>query len=118
MQACDAPALNESGIRFVAVTAAALGEGEASFESSEYIRAPWLICRKLFRQIDRLALLLVALRTGSNMAARMAMMAMTTSNSIKVNPPAAFCPFMPAWTMLKAARHAAQRSRRRQWSAS
>ena len=61
-------------------------EGEASSESSEYMRTPRLICRKLFRQVTRFALLLTVLRAGNNKAARMAMMAMMTNSSIRVNP--------------------------------
>jgi hypothetical protein len=61
------------------VTAAAEpGEGEASYESSEYIRTPRLICRRLSRQVVRRALLLAAPIAGNSNAATMAMMAMTT----------------------------------------
>ena len=63
-------------------------EGEVSFASSEYMRIPVLIWRRLFKQVIRLALSLAALKTGSSNAARIAMMAMTTSNSIKVKPDA------------------------------
>jgi len=41
----------------------------------------------LFRQDIPCALLLALLKAGNNIAARIAMMAMTTNNSIKVNPP-------------------------------
>jgi hypothetical protein len=44
------------------------------------------ICFKLSMHWVRLALCFALLNAGSNMAARMAMMAITTSNSIKVNP--------------------------------
>ena len=57
-----------------------------SFASSAYMRTLRLICRKLFKQVVRLALLFAVLRTGNNKAASMAMMAMTSSNSIRVNP--------------------------------
>src|SRR5258708_39141603 len=43
-------------------------------------------CRRLLRQEDCLALSLAFARAGRSRAARMAMMAMTTSNSINVNP--------------------------------
>src|SRR3954462_15098217 len=43
------------------------------------------ICFWLFRQAVRCALALAFANAGSNSAARMAMMAMTTSNSISVN---------------------------------
>src|SRR5205807_1631942 len=43
-------------------------------------------CFRLERQLVWSALRLALARAGSNMAARMAMMAITTSNSIKVNP--------------------------------
>jgi hypothetical protein len=49
------------------------------------MRTPKLIWRKLFMQAVRCALLLAALKTGNNKAARIAIMEMTTSNSIKVN---------------------------------
>src|SRR5450432_530206 len=42
-------------------------------------------CFSWLRQLICLALALALAKAGSNMAARMAMMAMTTSNSIKVN---------------------------------
>ena len=60
------------------------GLGVASFESSQYIRTPTLICLRLFMQTVRCALALALDKTGSNNAARMAMTAMTTSNSVKV----------------------------------
>ena len=62
------------------------GLGALSFESSEYIRTPRLICRRLFVQVIRLALSLALLTAANNKDARMEMMAMTTSNSISVNP--------------------------------
>src|SRR5438552_19078400 len=43
-------------------------------------------CFRLDRQLVWSALRLALAMAGSNMAARMAMMAITTSNSIKVNP--------------------------------
>src|SRR5271169_263273 len=45
-----------------------------------------VICLTLLRQPVCCALRLAAASAGSNIAARMAMMAMTTSNSIKVKP--------------------------------
>ena len=47
---------------------------------------PRLICRKLLRQSVLLAETLARDRAGSNNAARAAMMAMTTNNSIRVSP--------------------------------
>ena len=46
-------------------------------------------CFKLLRQLMPSALVLARLSAGNSMAARMAMMAMTTNNSIKVNPASA-----------------------------
>lgn len=43
-------------------------------------------CFKLLRQFNARALSLALLKAGKSIAARMAMMAMTTSSSIKVNP--------------------------------
>ena len=48
---------------------------------------PKTTCFKLLKHWMRLALFLAAAKAGSNIAAKMAMMAMTTSNSIRVNPP-------------------------------
>src|ERR1035437_8564778 len=45
------------------------------------------ICLKLLRHWMRLAFSLAFARAGNNMAARMAIMAMTTSSSIRVKPP-------------------------------
>jgi hypothetical protein len=47
---------------------------------------PALIWRRLFKQVERLALAFAALKTGSSNAARIPMMAMTTSSWIMVNP--------------------------------
>src|SRR5207249_1866301 len=54
--------------------------------SSTYINIPKDICRLLFMQLICPALALAFDNTGKRMAAKMAMIAMTTSNSIKVNP--------------------------------
>ncbi len=43
-------------------------------------------CFSLFKQSRRCALLLALANAGSNSDARIAIMAMTTSNSISVNP--------------------------------
>src|SRR5882724_2118325 len=51
---------------------------------------PRLICRKLLVQVVRNALLFVRPSTGSSRAARMPMMAMTTSSSINVNATRSF----------------------------
>jgi hypothetical protein len=59
------------------------------------MRTPRLICRRLLVQAVRRALPLAALIAGSNKAVRMLMIAMTTNNSISVNPLAALgWPFM------------------------
>src|SRR5437660_4378065 len=50
------------------------------------IRNARLVCFKLFRQAIRLALALARASAGSRRPAKIAMMAMTTSNSIRVNP--------------------------------
>ena len=58
--------------------------GARSVESSEYIRKPKLIWRRLFAQAVRYALVLAALMVGTNNAARIPMMAITTSSSMSV----------------------------------
>src|ERR1041384_1604731 len=60
--------------------------GEASAESSEYMRKPRLIWRRSFMQTVRFAFAFALLSAGNNNAARMAMMAITTNNSSKENP--------------------------------
>ena len=55
-------------------------------KSSEYNRQPSIIWRRLFRQPMPCALVLDLAKAGSNMLARMAMMAMTTSSSMRVKP--------------------------------
>ena len=60
--------------------------GNISLLSPAYMWTPRLICFKLFKQVVRFAFAFALDRTGINKAARMAMMAMTTSNSIRVNP--------------------------------
>ena len=47
---------------------------------------PVVSCRRLLMQPMPCAFCLALANAGSSMAARMAMMAMTTSSSIKVNP--------------------------------
>src|SRR5689334_2360130 len=54
--------------------------------SSVYSRQATINCFPLFMQWTPCALHLARDSAGSNMAARMAMMAITTSNSIRVNP--------------------------------
>ncbi len=60
--------------------------GKVSLLSSAYRRTPRLICFKLFKQAVRFAVAFALLNADSSNAARIAMMAMTTNNSIKVNP--------------------------------
>ena len=50
--------------------------------------APWVICLTLLMQLPSLARSLAIASAGSSNDARMAMMAMTTKSSIKVNAPA------------------------------
>ena len=52
--------------------------------------------RRLLRHLVRLALSLALLNAGKSIAAKMAMMAMTTSSSIKVNPLEADARFISA----------------------
>src|SRR5436305_14923565 len=60
-------------------------QGYLSPLSCDQIRKPRLICFKAFRQVMRLALALARASAGSRRPAKIAMMAMTTSNSISVN---------------------------------
>ena len=57
-----------------------------SSESSRYILEAKLIWRVLLRQLIPLAFAFALPNAGSNMLARIPMMAITTNNSIKVNP--------------------------------
>src|SRR5664279_3496559 len=59
--------------------------GKVPVLSAAYCWMPRLICRKLFMQFVRRAAAFTRDKAGNNNAARMAMMAMTTSSSIKVN---------------------------------
>src|SRR5437868_1889404 len=54
--------------------------------SSEYIIYPTAICFWLERQLAMVPFCLALFRAGRSIAARMAMMAITTSNSISVKP--------------------------------
>src|SRR5258708_16310613 len=54
--------------------------------SSAYIASASCTCLRLLRQEIPSALALALLSAGSNMAARIAMIAMTTNNSIRVKP--------------------------------
>ena len=69
--------------------------GQTSLESSQYMRMATLICFRLLEQAVRLALSLAALSAESSNAARMPMMAITTSISIKVK---AFTNLMVSFT--------------------
>src|SRR5438874_1324857 len=60
-------------------------QGYLSPLSFDHIRNPRLICFKSFTQVIRLALALAVANAGSSRPAKMAMMAMTTSNSMSVN---------------------------------
>src|SRR5690348_7393200 len=55
--------------------------------SLAYIIQPSASCFWLLRHVDCCARFLAEVKAGSNMAARIAMMAMTTSNSIRVKAP-------------------------------
>jgi hypothetical protein len=59
-----------------------------------YIAVPIPICRRLFRQAVCLAFAFALAKAGNSMAARIAMIAITTNNSINVNPPRQQC-FLP-----------------------
>src|ERR1051325_4614793 len=54
--------------------------------SSEYIIQPYMICRVSFMHWTPWALSLARPSAGNSMAARIAMIAITTSSSIRVNP--------------------------------
>src|ERR1700682_5117517 len=56
-------------------------------KSSEYVCHAIIICLLLFRQDRPWAFAFALLKAGRIMAARMAMMAMTTNSSISVNAP-------------------------------
>src|SRR5512141_3203969 len=60
--------------------------GYRSLLSSEYVVRARPICFRLLMQAEALARSRALAKTGNRMAARMAMMAMTTSNSIRVKP--------------------------------
>jgi hypothetical protein len=62
--------------------------GKKSRLSPAYILIAKPHCLRLLAHWARIAVALALLKAGNNMAARMAMMAMTTSNSIKVKPSA------------------------------
>src|ERR1039458_257199 len=64
--------------------------GKKSLLSPEYMITASPICFSLLKQLIASALSFALLSAGSSMAARMAMMAMTTSNSIRVKPRAGF----------------------------
>src|SRR5271167_3803803 len=60
--------------------------GMTSLLSSVYIAQQSWNCFKLFMHCRAWALVLALLKAGNSIAARMAMMAITTSNSIRVKP--------------------------------
>jgi hypothetical protein len=60
--------------------------GNLSSQSWQYIINAVPICLRLDRQAVFLAFSLARLKTGKRIAARIAMIAMTTNNSINVNP--------------------------------
>src|SRR5438132_4946931 len=61
------------------------GSGRNSFESLTYMCIARAICFTLFWHCERTALSLALAKAGSSIAAKMAMMAITTSSSIRVN---------------------------------
>ena len=65
---------------------AGLITGDDSLLSSENITNPRPNCFWLFKQLAPSALPLALARAGYSIPAKMAMMAITTSNSISVNP--------------------------------
>src|SRR6185436_15992860 len=60
--------------------------GSRSLDSSAYIASPKPICRRLLVQVVRKERFLALLSAGKSIDARIAMMAMTTSSSIRVKP--------------------------------
>src|SRR5712671_6304100 len=64
--------------------------GSLSALSSQYITQASCNCFSLFKQADCSALLLAFDNAGKSIAARIAMMAITTSSSISVNPVCVF----------------------------
>src|SRR6185503_11490025 len=72
--------LSPGGVQLAAPT-------RRSFQSSEYIRQANINCLLLFRHMMPCALALALDKAGNSNAARIAMMAMTTSNSINVKAP-------------------------------
>src|ERR1039458_7817495 len=62
------------------------GQGKKSRLSFSYMTMPKASCLLLFTQVMRMALALALDRAGKSMAARIAMMAMTTNSSIRVKP--------------------------------
>src|SRR5207247_5550568 len=78
------------------VTVDAFSRGKESSLSSTYIRVARAHCLSLFRQAVCCAFALALLRAGRSKLARMAMTAMTTSNSIKVKA----CPTLKRWICL------------------
>src|ERR1043165_1245677 len=71
---------------FTAGQGAVFSGGRLSPLSPAYMTSARLICLLLLRQVTALALALALASAGSNNAARMAIIAITTSNSIKVKP--------------------------------
>src|ERR1051326_942203 len=65
--------------------------------SPEYINHPSCNCFRLFMQLMPTALHFERLNAGNSIAARIAMIAITPSNSISVKPPAR-CPPFRVWT--------------------
>src|SRR2546422_11348936 len=71
--------------------------GIRSLLLSAYMASASPSCRRLFVQLTRKARFLALLNAGNNMPARIAMMAMTTSSSIKVKAEFRFIDFRFAW---------------------
>ena len=79
------PAILPCEFLYVADILQGSGAGKISMLSPAYIMNPRPNCFVLFKQAVARALSFALLNAGSNIAARMAMMAITTNNSIKVN---------------------------------
>src|ERR1035438_1396333 len=76
----------QSGMPLASVDTVALEKSNLSALSSVYMRQAKASCRLLFMHCTPCAFSLARDNAGSSSAARIAMMAMTTSSSISVNP--------------------------------
>src|SRR2546430_2313226 len=77
---------HQTFVGLLGVATSALAQTNTSRFSSVYMRQAMASCRWLFMHWIPCALHLARAKAGRSMAARIAIMAMTTSNSINVNP--------------------------------